>query len=487
MKYVLLDAVELLVKAVVPRRDFARLSRERPSDCPHRNGWGRTVFFWMVSAALLFAPPLLRPLGMTVRQAVSSGILLVCIFWWSTKKINRNLVSLLLLSGFWMISGAGVRTILTFPLSNTFLLLVLTYIFSRGIENSGLAEKFLEPILFRFADRPWKAMAAVAALFALTMYAIPQPLARLIIVAGIFRHFLEQTDCGKEARQILMFSVFAIYVFINCTTMKADMIVNTAIAAVAGVTFGDGGWIRYMAVPSLLYLVILIVLIQILFRRELTKGPFQMAGNVRGQRAEKRDWQQLIPLAFTVGLWMTESLHGIPAWAVTLGCILVMALQGNLKWKDLKAVDGTTLLFLTAAMSIGGVMRETGVADLVFRWMGAYFAETSLYGCIAVLLVITVGMHMVLGSNTTTLSVVTPGMLIMCGSILPKEIIMCVISVTLATQWLLPFHSVGMMIGVSKGYFESRLMTKTGLVLSVLLFGAIFFLYVPWWCLIGVL
>ena len=73
-----------------------------------------------------------------------------------------------------------------------------------------------------------------------------------------------------------------------------------------------------------------------------------------------------------------------------------------------------------------------------------------------------------------------------CDACYPDEIIMCITSVTLATQWLFPFHSVGMMIGVSKGYFKSRHMLKTGLVLTLVVFLAVFGLYLPWWKLTGV-
>lgn len=439
------------------------------------------MVYWLISAGLFAVVPITRPLGMNGTQAVVSGILLVSIFWWSTARFGRNWISCFLLAGFVAFSGVHARQIFTFPLSETFPLLVLTYVFSRAIQNSGLAEMFLEPILFRFADRPWKAMAAVVVMFALTLYAIPQPLARLIIIADIFSHFLGQTDCREEAKKVLMFSVFAIYVFINCTTMKADMIINTTIAAVAGVTFGDMGWIRYMAVPSLLYLAVLIVLLHLLFQRELGGTVLSVKSPNTGIRPGKKDMAVLAVLLATVLLWMTEAVHGIPAWAVTLFSVVALSVMGQLSVKDVGAIDATTLLFLTAAMSIGGVMKETGIADLVFRWLGRGITNSSPLGCIGVITMVTMAMHMVLGSNTTTLSVVTPGMVVMCGQTLPREIIMCVISVTLATQWILPFHSVGMMIGVSKGYFETRYMTRTGVVLTVLLFGAIFGLYVPWW------
>jgi len=41
--------------------------------------------------------------------------------------------------------------VLTFPRSENFLMIVLAFLFSQGIANSGLAERLLQPLLLRFA------------------------------------------------------------------------------------------------------------------------------------------------------------------------------------------------------------------------------------------------------------------------------------------------------------------------------------------------
>lgn len=428
-----------------------------------------------------------RPLQMNTRQCAVISALLICVVWWSTGWIHKNIASSLLLAVFCLFSGVRTRTVFAFPLSNSFLLILFTYIFSRGIEKSGLAEMFLEPVLVKCADSPLKALLSVVAMFFLTMYAIPQPLARLIVVSGIFRQYLDKTDAKNEVKEILMFGVFAIYVFVNCCTEKADIILNTTIVAVAGLNFSDMDWIRYMAVPSLLYLGILLVTLCGLFRKQLHGCQLHLKADADTQKGEFRtcDKYMLYLLLATVLFWMTEELHGIPAWIVTLVSIVGMFAFGVLEKQDILAVDLSTLLFLTAAMSIGGVMREGGTADVIFYSLQQVFPTGEVWQYILVMMLIIISMHMILGSNTTTLSVVTPGLIFMYGGIIPAEIIMCITSVTLATQWLFPFHSVGMMIGVSKGYFKSRHMLKTGLALTLVVFLAVFGLYLPWWKLTG--
>ena len=65
-------------------------------------------------------------------------------------------------------------------------MIVITYLFSQAISNSGLIERIFQPALLRFVHTPFQCLIAIVILFYLTMYVIPQPLARLIIVAAMF-------------------------------------------------------------------------------------------------------------------------------------------------------------------------------------------------------------------------------------------------------------------------------------------------------------
>ena len=206
------------------------------------------VAFSLMPPLLLF---LMRPLGMDGQQAFVAALLVLVILWWCTGLVNKTLASCILIVGFLAFSGAPPRTVLSFPLSNTFLLIALTYLFSRGVTKAGLAERYLEPLLRRVGNTPLKALLCGGLMLLITVYAIPQPLARLIIVADIVKGYLDKTDGGEELRSTLLFGVFVLYIFVNMLTMNADIILNTTCVAVAGLEMTEGEWIRYMAVPSL--------------------------------------------------------------------------------------------------------------------------------------------------------------------------------------------------------------------------------------------
>jgi len=94
-------------------------------------------------------------------------------------------------------------------------------------------------------------------------------------------------------------------------------------------------------------------------------------------------------------------------------------------------------------------------------------------------------MHMILGSNVTTLSVVTPGLLVLGNGLFSGELLVYILIVTVSFHAILPFHNVAIMIGSSKGYYPVKYVSKVGLAVTPLVFLAAVLFYYPWWLWLG--
>lgn len=430
----------------------------------------------------------LHPFGMTTQQSAVTAMLVLVIIWWCTGVVDKTVASCVLIVFFVFFSGAPISTVFSFPRSSSFPLIALTYLFSRGVTNSGLADKYFEPLLRKVGKTPFKILLLSAVMLVALIYAIPQPLARLIIIADILKAYLDKTDADKNTKSVLLYGVFFLYIFVNMLTMNADIILNTTSVAVAGLTMSDTGWMRYMSVPSFFYTIAALAVFCFVFRKNIRGIEIHMSENEAPKsdvHAGHKPKTVLILVILTVVLWLTEPVHKIPNWTITLGSILVMYAIGELRLKDLNAIDVKMLAFLTAAMSIGGVLSANKTADCIFSQLKALIGTGSGNYIIFAIMLITICMHMLLGSNTTTVSVVIPGIMYMCKGILPSEIVLFTVYITSVTQWLFPFHSVGLMMGASKNYFTSRQILSMGLCLSVMVFAAVFGLYLPWWRFIG--
>ncbi|MEZ3470096.1 MAG: anion permease [Schaedlerella sp.] len=446
---------------------------------------------WLLELAASLAVPLgilvCQPIGLTLRQsAVAAGVLLT-IIWWSSGLVKKIPASLFLILLFALVSGTGYRTVLAFPLSETFPMIMITYVFSQAISNSGLVDHLFQPVLLKLVHTPWECVAAIIVFFYLTMYVVPQPLARLIIAATMFEHFFRKTTLPEGSRTVLMYGVFLFYAVVNMSAKDADMIMNHVAAGYSEVPISNGMWMYYMFPPTAVYCVLVAVMFILLFRKDMRGIRLEAPQKETQEALTGQQKAAMAVILAAVALWMTEGVHEINSTLVTIAATAVLFGIGILHREDWKAIDVTTLIFLTAAFSIGGVMKSCGAADKIFGLLSGIFPAEFSVGYLLLMVSVSMLLHMVLGSNTTTLSVAVPGMMILCGQAVSSPVIVFTAVFSVSFHALLPFHSVAMMIGSSNGYFPAGYVLKTGIFSTILVYFAAVCVYFPYWKLTGLL
>lgn len=446
---------------------------------------------WIVKLLLSLLAPLcillFKPLGLDMRQSIVLASVLLTIIWWSANIVKKIPASIFLILMFALFSGAGVQKVFAFPLSDTFPMLVVTYLFSQAISNAGILEALIEPILCKFVRTPFRCLLAIIITFFLMIYVIPQPLARLIIVGTVFQCFLKKAALPKETQSVLMYAVFLFYAVVNMSSKDADMIMNHVAAAFSETTITNTVWMQDMFVPTAITCALILLLFMALFHKQLKGQHISVEKQKEAVVFSGRQKIASAVIAVTVLLWMTNSLHGCNNTLITLAAVIVLFAVGVLGKKDFGAIDVTTLIFLTAAFSIGGVMQACGAADKVFRLFQNVFPAEFSTGYLLIMIAICMVLHMILGSNTTTLSVVVPGLILLCGQHVPQPVIVYAAILSVSFHAILPFHSVAMMIGASDGHFPPSYVTRFGVPATLLVYLAAAVIYIPYWKLIGLL
>ena len=439
-----------------------------------------------VSVLVFLAVILLRPLGMTLRQGLIVGTLLLALIWWTSGCVKKWLTSLVLLAGFAIYGGTPLKSVFQFPLSANFLVIFFAFLFSQAIANSGLTRRLLLPLLQKYISSVGRFLLFVVICNIAFIFVIPQPFARVILLAYILGEYLDQVCDSKKAKEALMFSVFCLSMTANMIFLRGDIIMNYAILSFAELTVTETEWIRAMTLPTLVLLTVETLLIRGVFagslggvrfqKPEITENPEPLTPKAKGQ---------LAVILVTIVLMAAESLHGISGWIVILAGCAVLAVLGILKPADLKTVNYELLIFFTAAFSIGPVMKTSGVADLIFsRFIPLFPTEFSILYLLLVV-AITMVLHMILGSSVTTTSVVVPGILLIAAGVAPSVPLVLAIYVAVYVQFLLPIHNVVLMIG-NKDY-GNGLVTRFGAVTTVLIPVFILTVYYFWWQTIGLL
>ncbi len=437
------------------------------------------------SILVFLAILLIRPLGMTQRQALILGTLLLALIWFTTGCVRKWVTALVMLLGFSIYGGTPLKSVFQFPLSENFLVIFFAFLFSQAISNSGLTRRLLLPVLQRYVGSVGKFLVFVLLCNVAFIFVIPQPFARVILLAFILSEYLSQVCPDKKAKEALMFSVYCLSMTANMMFLRGDIIMNYAILSFAELSLSEAQWLQAMALPTLLLLAVETVLIRVVFGRSLKGITFLSPEKGEEAPLAGKSKAQLAVILLTILLMATESLHGISGWIVILSGSLVLACLGVLKPVDLKSVNYELLAFFTAAFSIGPVMKTSGVADLIFsRFIPLFPAEFGI-GYLLLVMVITMVLHMILGSAVTTTSVVVPGILLIASGVAPSVPLVLAIYVAVYAHFLLPIHNVVLLIG-NKDY-DSSLVTRFGVVSTVLIPVFILAVYYSWWQIVGIL
>ncbi len=439
------------------------------------------------SAVLPLLILLLRPLGTTQNQSVVLAALVLTIIWWCTRLVERTIASVFLLTVFCLFGQTPLQAVFSFPLSENFLLIVISFLFSEGIVHSGLPDRLLLPLLEKRAGTLPRIIVSMLLLVFIMIFVIPQPFSRIIVLSLIYRRFFQRSGLSEQTQQVLMLGLYIFTVTLNMLFIRGDIILNNALLAMGGVSMTEGAWMTYMSVPTLVLCLAVVVLYRVLFRRALTGIRITAAETGTAAPMTGREKLNLIFILAVVLLWATESLHGIRGLYIVLAGTVLMFPMGMLHLQDFKSVNLKLLVFLTAAFSIGGVMKNSGTAQLIFSRFTPLFPPSFGWTYVVAVVITAMALHMVLGSNITTMSVVVPGILSIGAGAAPPEILLFLIYIAVCGHYLLPFHHVILLLGEGNAYYSSKHLMRFGAVMTGVVMVCILILYITWWRLLGLL
>lgn len=431
---------------------------------------------------------IIRPIGLSINQSIVLATLTLTIILWTIGIVNKLYVSIFMLLMFSIFGQTPLGKIFDFLISETFVMIVFSYIFSQGISNSKLAQRLMEPYLHKYGCSYTRLLIIMLILQFVMIFVIPQPFSRIIILSIIIREYFNSINLLEEPRRSLMFWIHASSIFINMTLIRGDLILNNALLNISNIEMSELTWAKYMAVPAIVFYFMAAIAFIFTFKKDLKKyDDCEKKENIEKEKLSKTDKINLSIIVLVVVIWASESIHGISGTIVViLGSV---AMFGNklLKVQDLKCVDIKLLVFLTAAFSIGKVMKGSGTSDLIFSGFTAIFPNefNSMY--ILYIILASIALHMILGSNITTLSVVIPGLFLISSGIADPKIVMFIIYISVCVHFVLPFHNVILLIGEGNKLFSSSTIIRYVPILTVLVIIGIFIVYRTWWSLLGLI
>ena len=441
---------------------------------------------------------LFRPFSFTAAQSLLLGALLQCILCWATNLVGRGIVSTYLLLCFLFIGSAKPLQVFSFIfaptelfsrnflfLSENFIFIFSSFLLSTAITKSGLADRLARTAFVKFAKTPVSVVRFSFIAGTLLIFLIPQSFPRVMVMASLYLSFFDRIKISPKMKSALLFSIFVatlagIPLFIN-----GDIIMSYAALGFAGTTLSYLGWLKYMFVPSFLLMVVMYFIFNLLFG--IKKEQFELLEKKQDDKGIAESSSKLLPnekkvivtSAVLIILWITEGLHGIASAHVAGLIVIALFLLRVLSLPDLKVVNFSLMMYLTAAFSIGRVLSANGMAGVINSYVFRLLPDAnSIFYYVVMALVIMV-LHFILGSVFTTLSIVIPTLISLPGS---DPIMMTLLAVSLVnTQCFMPFHHVTLLIGAGKGYYSQKETFKFGICMFFVMMLYIPFVLNQWW------
>ena len=174
--------------------------------------------------------------------------------------------------------------------------------------------------------------------------------------------------------------------------------------------------------------------------------------------------------ALTVGLWVTEKLHGIPSTVVAFLPMVLLPALGILDKRDIRSHAWEVLWLVAGGISLGLSLRGTGVAE----WMIGQVAWDVVPRFTLVLLFALVGFGVAnLVSHTVSATILVPIAITMLapevasGNTAGLVIPIAVIGIIVSFAMILPISTPPNAIALSTGLIETRDLAKAGWLVGI--------------------
>ena len=174
--------------------------------------------------------------------------------------------------------------------------------------------------------------------------------------------------------------------------------------------------------------------------------------------------------AFTVVLWVTESVHGISSSIIALLPVAVLSLTGILDREEIRSLPWEVLWLVAGGISLGISMESTGLAAWIINSIDwSVFSAISLVIAFSAVAIIMSNFL----SNTVTATLLVP-LAISLGTIgsnadsINTVLINIVIGVSASMAMMLPISTPPNAIAMSTGNINTADMMKAGFIIGLI-------------------
>lgn len=444
-------------------------------------------------AAVWFAP-----LQTSVAAKHAIAISLFMILAWAFEALSPGLAGLVGCYLYWALGVVSVDVAFSGFADDTPWFLFAAILFGAIAIKSGLARRIAYGVMLRAGTSYARLLLGLIVADALITFCVPSGVPRVIIMAAIALGVNQAFGLEKGSnisRGMLLILTYAASVFDK--TIIAGAATITARGAMEHFGHMQVLYSRWL----LAYLPVDLVLIVAAWQLTLRFFPpekHSLPGGktyLKNELAKLGTWKPIEKKALAyvlaaMALWLTDSLHHIPASKIALGVALFALLPriGVLGMEDLRRVDYLLLFFVASVVSMGKVLTATKSLDVftqvLFGWITPLIGHT--YLAPFALFWIGFAYHLFLASGISMLGTSMPGLMAYASAHHLNALALGMVWTFSSGATIFAYQNAVLIVGYSYGCFKAKDLFRLGLCLTIL-DSLLLLIVVPfYWPLIGI-
>lgn len=429
---------------------------------------------------------LLSPYDFKLTMAVIFSV--EALILWGGSAVDNAFVSLVFLLGAWAFSLAPFKTLFYFPATENFYLIILSYIITKGVTDTGTASVFSKNIMEKIVKTPVLLILFSYIAGFLLIFFIPQPFPRVILLAAFYKEFFKGQNINEKSREILYFSIFTASTFTSMFFMSGDMLLNYVVVAISKADINWTQWALYMSVPAFFTCVLTFMLFILTFKKEIKNCSFKNISLKKEKVSFTPEQKKMFFVCSVIFLgFAAQNIHHLRAAYIMLIGVILSFIFKIINFSVYKSINWKLLIFFTGAFSVGGVLNDSGAADIIVEKLIKLIPSGDFNSKIIFLIIVTLILNFFLGSAVTTSSVVIPT-IAQLGILPPNSAVLTLFVYTVVSvQYILPFHHATVMVGFGEGLYGNKVIIKYGILLTILTFFIVLYICIPWWKFLNIL
>jgi anion transporter len=338
-------------------------------------GLTATKWIWLgvailIGLAIAFAP---TPQGLTRIGQLVLAITAGTVVLWATEVMNNGVASVLMMALLIAVKVPPPRALSGFADPAFWTLLAVLY-YGFAMRKTGLAERLSYYILTLFPGSYAGILAAFFVIGFVLALGIPSMTVRTAIMAPIAWAMVQTLGLAPRSKgaALIMLTVVEMAVVpglaFELGSLNGPVVLKMFADKHVPITWT--GYAEVMAVPTLIFCGLILLLNQLLLKPEtplrastdFARTKLAALGSIKRQ-----EMITAIVVAVSIFLWATNGkLHSFPTFAVGMVAMAVFALSGILQDADIATgVSWTLLLFLGGIFGLGNVIVDAKITD----WM----------------------------------------------------------------------------------------------------------------------